>query len=106
MVGTALGMVAETVFPHKALMTQKVWMRRAMKKPKELLFRKTAAAVGRLNNSLPLFPNGSDADKFSDAEVVELLEWSIPQTWRTKFDLDGYVPKEGTKAQLITACKL
>jgi hypothetical protein len=106
MVGLALGMVAETVFPHRALMTQKVWMRRAMKKPKELSFRKTAAAVGRLNNSLPLFPNGSDADKFSDAEVVELLEWSIPQTWRTKFDLDGYVPTEGTKAQLITACEI
>jgi hypothetical protein len=107
MVDTALGMVAETVFPHRALMTQKVWMRRTMKKPKELSFRKTAAAVGRLNNSLPLFPNGSDADKFRDAEVVELLlEWSIPQTWRTKFDLDGYVPTEGTKAQLITACEI
>mgnify|MGYP000040298542 CR=1 FL=1 len=106
MVDTAMGMVAKTVFPHRALMTQKVWMRRAMRKPKELSFRKTAAAVGRLNNSLPLFPNGSDADKFSDAEVVELLEWSIPQTWRTKFDLDGYVPTEGTKAQLITACEI
>ncbi len=106
MVATALGLVAETVFPHRALMTQKVWMRRAMRKPKELSFRKTAAAVGRLNNSLPLFPNGSDTDKFSDPEVVELLEWSIPQTWRTKFDLDGYVPTEGTKAQLITACEI
>ena len=105
-VETALGMVAETVFPHRALMTQKVWMRRAMRKPKELSFRKTAAAVGRLNNSLPLFPNGSDADKFSDAEVIKLLEWSIPETWRTKFDLDGYVPTEGTKAQLITACEI
>jgi hypothetical protein len=77
-----------------------------MKKPKELSFRKTAAAVGRLNNSLPLFPSATAADKFSDDEIVELLEWSIPQAWRTKFDLDGYIPTEHTKARLITECEI
>jgi hypothetical protein len=98
--------VAETVFPFRALSNQKLWMRRGMKKPKELSFRKTAAAVGRLNNSLPLFPSATAADKFSDEELVELLEWSIPQAWRTKFDLDGYIPTEHTKARLITECEI
>ena len=98
--------VAETVFPFRALSNQKLWMRRGMKKPRELSFRKTAAAVGRLNNSLPLFPGGSDADKFSDEEIVELLEWSIPQAWRTKFDLDGYIPTSFTKARLVTECEI
>ena len=98
--------VAETVFPFRALSNQKLWMRRGMKKPKELSFRKTAAAVGRLNNSLPLFPGGTDADKFSDEELVELLEWSIPQAWRTKFDLDGYIPTSFTKARLVTECEI
>ena len=54
--------VAETVFPFRALTNQKVWMRRGMKKPKELSFRKTASAVGRLNNALPLFPKATAAD--------------------------------------------
>jgi hypothetical protein len=98
--------VAETVLPFRALSNQKLWMRRGMKKPRELSFRKTAAAVGRLNNSLPLFPGGTDADKFSDEEIVELLEWSIPQAWRTKFDLDGYIPTSFTKARLVTECKI
>ncbi len=98
--------VAETVFPFRALSNQKLWMRRGMKKPRELSFRKTAAAVGRLNNSLPLFPKGKDTDKFNDEEIVELLEWSIPQTWRTKFDLDGYIPTEHSKARLITECEI
>jgi hypothetical protein len=98
--------VAETVFPFRSLSNQKLWMRRGMKKPKELSFRKTAAAVGRLNNSLPLFPSATAADKFSDDEIVELLEWSIPQAWRTKFDLDGYIPTEHTKARLITECEI
>ena len=98
--------VAETVFPLRALSNQKLWMRRGMKKPRELSFRKTATAVVRLNNSLPLFPNATASDMFSDEEIVELLEWSIPQTWQTKFDLDGYVPTGFTKAHLITECKI
>ena len=53
--------------------------------------RKTVAAIGRLNNSLPLFPNGTKSDKFTTGEMLEILEWSIPELWRTKFDLDGYV---------------
>jgi hypothetical protein len=101
-----LDAVAETVFPFRALSNQKLWMRRGMKKPKELSFRKTAAAVGRLNNSLPLFPSATAADKFSDEEVVELLEWSIPQAWRTKFDLDGYIPTGHNKARLIRECEI
>jgi hypothetical protein len=100
-----LNAVAKTTFPHRALETQKLWMRRGMKKPKELSFRKTAAAVGRLNNCLPLFPGGSDLDKFSTTEIVELLEWSIPKAWRTKFDLDGYVPTSHSKDRLISECE-
>jgi hypothetical protein len=98
--------VGETVFPHRALMHQKVWMQRGMRKPKELSFRKTAAAVGRLNNSLLLFPNATVADKFSNKEIVELLECSIPQAWHTKFDLDGYMATVYDKARLITECEI
>ena len=104
-VEAGLNAVAETIFPHRALETQKAWMRRGMKKPKELSFRKTASAVGRLNNCLPLFPGGSVSDKFSTTEIVELLEWSIPKAWRNKFDLDSYVPTLYGKDRLIAECE-
>ena len=94
---SALNAVAETVFPHRALETQKQWMRRGLKKPKDLSIRKTAAAIARLNNSIPYFPSGSETDKFSKEEIVEILEWSIPQAWRTKFDLAGYIPTSHNK---------
>jgi hypothetical protein len=48
---------------------------------------------------------GSPASKFTDQEVVGLLEWSLPAAWRKKFDLDGYVPTLGTKAKLILECE-
>jgi hypothetical protein len=63
------------------------------------------AAVGRLNNSLPVFSNGKESDKFTPGEILEILEWSIPENWRTKFDLDGYVPTDFTKERFMTECE-
>jgi hypothetical protein len=100
-----LNAVAQMVFLFRALENQKQWMRRRMRKPKELSIRKYVAAVGRLNNSLPVFPNGKESDKFTPREIIEILEWSIPENWRTKFDSDGYVPTEFTKEWFMTECE-
>jgi hypothetical protein len=104
-VAAALKAVTKTVFPHRALEIQKLWMTRKMFKPAELSTRQTAAAINRLNNALPLFPGGDEDSKFSTNEVVGLLEWALPPAWRAKFDLDGYVPTSDTKARLIEACE-
>jgi hypothetical protein len=66
---------------------------------------KTVALVRRLNNSLPIFPNGREADKFTLQEILEILEWSIPEARRTKFDLNGYVPTEFTWERFMTKCE-
>ena len=76
-----------------------------MFKPVELTTRQTAAAINRINNALPLFPNGSVASKFSETEIIGLLEWSLPPAWRTKFDLDGYIPTLHSKTRLVEACE-
>ena len=101
----ALEAVATTVFPHRALEIQKLWMNRRMFKPAELTTRQTSAAINRLNNSLPLFPGGSEGSKFTDVEIIGLLEWSLPPAWRAKFDLDGYIPTLDSKTRLIEACE-
>jgi hypothetical protein len=103
-VDTALNGVATTVFPHRALEIQKLWMNRRMFKPAELTTRQMAAAVNRLNNALPLFPLGMDASKFTDTKIIGLLEWSLPPECRTKFDLDEYIPTLHTRAKLIENC--
>jgi hypothetical protein len=50
-----------------------------MHQPAELSTRQMAAAINRLNNAIPLFPLGSTESKFSEKEIVGLLEWSLPQ---------------------------
>jgi hypothetical protein len=104
-IGRAMDQVSNAVFPHRALEIQKLWMVRGMKKPYDLSTHKTAAAITKINNCLPVFPLASPASKFSDQEVVGLLEWSLLSTWRKKFDLDGYVPTLDTKAKLILECE-
>jgi hypothetical protein len=103
----AMNAVSETVFPHRALEHQKLWMRRhMMRKPREMTARKLAAAVCRINNALPLFPGGSSEERFSDQEIIELLEFSVPEVWRTKFDLEGYITSEDNKAAFIAHCEV
>jgi hypothetical protein len=98
--------LSNAIFPHCALEIQKLWMVQGMKKLYNLSTQKTAAAITKINNCLPVFPLGSPASKFTDQEVVGLLEWLLPATWRKKFkNLDGYVPTLGTKAKLILECE-
>src|SRR5688572_21654157 len=64
-------------------------------------FRSTSSAISRLNNCLSFFSGGSEDSKFTKTKLVEILEFSLPLEWRQKFDLDGYIPADGTMAQLI-----
>lgn len=100
-----LDAVALTVFPHRALMTQMHWMQRHMRKPWDLSVRRTMAAINRINNALPKFPGGSAADKFSERELIELLEVALPQSWKQALDFKSFVPSEHTKLEFITECE-
>jgi hypothetical protein len=101
-VETAIANVTDTVFPFRALETQKLWMERYMKKPFDMSMKNTNAALSRINNCLPLFPLGNDQSKFDENKLVSLLEMSLPQSWRDKFDKKGYIPSSDTRAKLVT----
>ena len=105
MVTKALAEVSDTIFPHRALEIQKQWMRKHLKKPAELSICLTSAALSRMNNCLPFFPGGDENSKFTQEELLEILECSLPYAWRQKFDYDGYVPTDHNKAKLISSCE-
>ena len=98
---TGLHAVSTEVFPHRALAMQKLWMRRHMLKPAEVGIRKIASAVTQMNAKLIRFAGATEEDLFSNAELLEILEWTLPPSWRAKFDATGYVPTEHNKARLI-----
>ena len=104
-VETAMVTVAATVFPHRALETQRLWMNRSMYKPKDLTTRMTSAAINRINNAIPHFPTATEESKFPETELLALLEWSLPAKWRETFDLKGYTPTEHDRTRLIAECE-
>ena len=105
MVEEALKAVSASIFPHRALETQKLWMRRHMKKPITMSFRTLQAKVVQINQYLPAFPEATEADRFDETELISILEFALPNHWRQKFDLDGYVPTEHNRARLLCECK-
>ena len=106
MVDDALGEVAKEIFPHRALEIQKLWMRRVMRKPKDMTARKMAAAIVRMNSKLIRFPGAEAKDTFSAAEILEIIEFGVPAKWRDIFDLKGYVPSLHNRARLIQECEM
>ena len=101
LVDNCLKTVAEEVFPHRALERQKQWMLRDMQKPYELTTRKYFSAVVRMNNALPRFPHATEESKFSEYELIRLLEYSLPRKWQQKFDFDNYIPTEHDRTRLL-----
>jgi hypothetical protein len=100
-VDLALRAVTTIIFPFRALETQKMWMTRIMRKPYDMPIRTTAAAISRLNNYLPAFPEGTPNSKFSDQELVSMIHWSLPYSWQKTMDSRGFILSTATKAGII-----
>jgi hypothetical protein len=73
-IAQAMDNVATAVFPHRALEIQKLWMNRGMRKPYDLSTCKTAAAITKINNSLPLFLLGNQESKLTDQELLQKFD--------------------------------
>ena len=80
-------------------------MRKNLKKPADMSVQTMVAALSRINSCLPFFPGATEASKFTPEEMVEVLECSLPYAWRQKFDLDGHIPTDGSRAQMIIICE-
>jgi hypothetical protein len=104
-VESSLRAVTDIVFPFRALVTQKRWMSRHMKKPYDLSVKKFATALSRINNYLPYFPEATIASKYTEEELVELMEFALPNSWRRDMDLKGFVVKDNDKEALIKECE-
>ena len=106
MVKKGLEAVATDIFPHRALFFQKRWMEREMKKPRALTTRQTFAALIKINNALPLFPGATETDKYSDAELLKIMEFMLPKEFIAKFDEKGFIPADYDKNRLIKEAEI
>ena len=81
-------------FPLKALMKQKRYMRRFLRKPRELTSKEYQAALHTLNGYLEKFPGADENSKLSNEELLEILEFGIPTTWSKEMTRQGFDPQD------------
>jgi hypothetical protein len=101
----ALLAVAETVFPFCALKTQKQWMSKHMKKPYDMTAKTMTNGMSKINNFLPYFPDAGVESKYSESDLIGILQFSVPDYYRAAFDLRNYIPTDESKTRFIEECE-
>jgi hypothetical protein len=104
-VDLALLAVAETVFPFRALETQKQWMSKHMKKPYDMMAKTITNAMSKINNFLPYFPDAGVESKYLESDLIGILQFALPDYYRAAFDLRNYIPPDESKTRFIEECE-
>ena len=104
---TALHALRTHVFPRKALHSQKRYMRRHMRKTRDISARVFVARIQEVNNYLNSFPPFAEGQKLDDYELLEIMEASVPKNWQRVFTQQGYDPAEnaGGIEKFLDFCK-
>ena len=103
----ALGAVTDSVFPKKLAQVQKRFLRRFLRKPKEMPIKKFAARVTEINSCLKYFPkeNGNAPSSLPVDEVVDMLEFGCPPSWQKEMILQDFDTTTATVKQFVDFCE-
>ena len=96
------------VFPQYALQQQKRFMRRSLRKPRNMSIRAYVNRVLELNDQLESFPGVNENDngtKLPEDEVLDLLEFGLPETWQHAMLLQDFDPQVHTINDFIQFCE-
>ena len=91
-VNKALCAVIIAMAPHKALQHQKRWMRRNLRKTRDLNVRAFATHLARINDEeIPcLPPNFNATQKIAEDEMIEILTQACPRAWSAEMDRQNF----------------
>ena len=63
-------------------MNQKRYMRRFLKKPREMSWRQLISELIQMNDKLDKYPPYAANQKLTELEMLEIAEFGAPQTWQ------------------------
>jgi hypothetical protein len=75
-----------------------------MKKPYNMTAKTMTQAMSKINNFLPYFPEGGIKSKYSESELIGILQFAVPDYYRAAFDLRDYIPTDDSKVKFIAEC--
>jgi hypothetical protein len=62
-------------------------------------------SMSRINNYILFFPNATVLSKYSEEELLNILEFAVPPHWRKAFELRDYLPTSDDKASVSASNK-
>ena len=93
------------VFPRKALANQKRYMRRFLRKPRDLSVREFTTRLVEINEMLNEFPPGANDQKLPDDELMDIAEYAVPATWQRTMLMHNFDPTIHLPQDFIEFCE-
>ena len=97
--------VTEYVLPKNALRDQKRYMRRILRKPREMTIKQYFARYHELNEYLDQFPPFNANQHIPEDEIKEHAEFSIPNSWHKRMIMLGFDPVAASLTEFIEFCE-
>ena len=99
--------VHDTVFPMQAILTQKRYMQCFLRKPAGTKTAEFIACLCKINAYLPKFPAIGTTEQVSlpDDELLDILEYGIPNMWQLTMILHNFDPLEHLVAEFVLFCE-
>lgn len=102
---TAIQAVGKHIFPPGALRVQKRYMRRFMKKPRDLTMRQFATRTRELNGFLAQFPPFQKGQSLPEDEMIDIFEAAIPPKWQKAMLRANWDPAEHALQEFVEFCE-
>ena len=94
------------IFPQRALRMQKRYMRRYMRKPRDMKMHVYRNRVVELNNYLERFPTAFNATQnIDDDEIVDILELGTSNKWQSEMVRLGFDSAVANSQELAEFCE-
>jgi hypothetical protein len=97
--------LVEHLIPKRALVTQKRYMRRILRKPLNVTVREFMSRLIELNEYLPYFPPYDADQKLSQEELLDICEFAVPFSWQKTMVVQGFDPISHSPAEFIEFCE-
>ena len=109
----AMNLVARMVFPPRAVVLEKRYLRRFLRKPLSMKSREFASRVVEINNFIAKFPPDATAEagatttptKLDDDELVDLMEFGCPKRWQREMVVQGFDPTTSSIKDFVAFCE-
>ena len=105
----ALAAAKALVFPKRAAITQKRFMRRFLRKPATMTTREYVDRVTEINSYLVEFPpiteDGTNPEVLPNDEIMDILEFGVPNSWQKTMVLQDFDPVQKSVPEFTAFCE-